>query len=124
MNLADHSVEKLPWKNSNDSDPVWVGNTVYFLSDRNFSTNVFSYRLDTKELKQLTNHDDFDVASLSATVAAKRPPTPASTSSKTIVATRSWVARTTSTASMVRDSSPPDAMRTSGLASSPGLAEN
>jgi tricorn protease len=67
MNLADHSVEKLPWKNSNDSDPVWVGNTVYFLSDRSFTTNVFSYHLDTKELKQLTNHDDFDVTNLSAT---------------------------------------------------------
>ncbi|MDB4900293.1 MAG: peptidase, partial [Gemmatimonadetes bacterium] len=67
MNLADHSVEKLPWKDSNDSDPVWVGNTVYFLSDRNFTTNVFSYRVDTKELKQLTTHDDFDVANLSAT---------------------------------------------------------
>ena len=35
MNLADYSVEKLPWTDSNDSDPMWVGNTVYFLSDRN-----------------------------------------------------------------------------------------
>jgi tricorn protease len=67
MNLADHSVEKLPWTDSNDSEPVWVGNTVYFLSDRAFTTNVFSYRLDTKELKQLTRHDDFDVANLAAT---------------------------------------------------------
>src|SRR5207247_10297056 len=33
MNLADHSIEKLPWTNSNDSLPMWVGNTIYFLSD-------------------------------------------------------------------------------------------
>jgi tricorn protease len=37
MNLADHSVDKLPWTNSNDTGPMWVGNAVYFLSDRNFT---------------------------------------------------------------------------------------
>ena len=67
MNLADHSVEKLPWKDSNDFDPIWVGNTIYFLSDRLHTTNVFSYRTDTKALKQMTAHDDFDVANVSAT---------------------------------------------------------
>lgn len=66
INLSDHSVEKLPWDNSNDSDPMWIGNTVYFLSDRNFTTNLFSYRVDTKELKQLTQHDDFDIKNASA----------------------------------------------------------
>jgi tricorn protease len=66
MNLADHSVEKLPWQNSNDSDPMWVGNTVYFLSDRAFTTNLFSYRADTKELKQLTQHTDFDIKNATA----------------------------------------------------------
>ena len=44
MNLADHSVEKLPWTNSNDTDPMWIGNTVYFLSDRNTRRNLFAYR--------------------------------------------------------------------------------
>ena len=67
MNLADYSVEKLPWKDSNDSDPMWVGNTIYFLSDRDFTTNVFAYSLDTRQLKQLTTHQDFDVANASAT---------------------------------------------------------
>ena len=66
MSLADYSVEKLPWKDSNDTDPMWVGNTVYFLSDRNTTTNVFSYKTDTKELKQLTHHDDYDVMNASA----------------------------------------------------------
>jgi tricorn protease len=66
MSLADYSVEKLPWQNSNDHDPMWIGNTVYFLSDRNFTTNLFSYSLDTKQLTQLTHHDDFDVMTASA----------------------------------------------------------
>jgi len=66
MNLADHAVEKLPWTNSNDTDPMWVGNTVYFLSDRNFTTNLFSYNADTKQVRQLTKHDDFDIMNASA----------------------------------------------------------
>jgi tricorn protease len=66
MNLADYSTEKLPWTNSNDNDPVWVGNTVYFISDRSHTTNLFAYQTDTKELKQLTHHDDFDVMNASA----------------------------------------------------------
>ncbi|RPJ81245.1 MAG: protease, partial [Acidobacteria bacterium] len=66
MNLADHSVEKLPWVDSNDSEPMWIGNTIYFLSDRNFTTNLFSYSLDTRQLTQLTRHDDFDIMSASA----------------------------------------------------------
>jgi len=66
MTLADHSVEKLPWTNSNDTDPMWIGNTIYFLSDRNHMVNLFAYRTDTKQLTQLTRHDDFDVMNASA----------------------------------------------------------
>ena len=66
MNLADNTVTKLPWKESNDAYPMWIGNTVYFLSDRAFTTNLFSYNTDTKELKQLTRHDDFDIANATA----------------------------------------------------------
>jgi tricorn protease len=66
MNLSDYAVEKLPWTNSNDSEPMWIGNTIYFVSDRNFSSNVFAYNLESKQLMQLTHHDDFDVMSASA----------------------------------------------------------
>ena len=66
MNLADYSVEKLPKANSNDRDPMWIGNTVYFVSDRNFTANLFAYHLDTKKTEQLTNHDDFDIQNASA----------------------------------------------------------
>jgi len=66
MNLGDYSIEKLPWENSNDSTPMWVGNTIYFLSDRNFTNNLFSYNTSTKQVKQLTHHDDFDIMTASA----------------------------------------------------------
>ncbi|HEV2833784.1 MAG TPA: PDZ domain-containing protein, partial [Pyrinomonadaceae bacterium] len=66
LNLTDNSVEKLPWTNSNDALPMWIGNTIYFLSDRNHTNNLFAYRTDTKQLTQLTRHDDFDIMTASA----------------------------------------------------------
>jgi len=66
LNLADYSEEKLPWTNSNDSNPMWVGNTIYFLSDRNRTVNLYSYKPGAKEVTQLTRHDDFDIMNASA----------------------------------------------------------
>jgi tricorn protease len=66
LNLTDNSVEKLPWTNSNDSLPMWIGNTIYFLSDRNHTTNLFAYSINNKQVTQLTRHDDFDIMTASA----------------------------------------------------------
>ena len=66
MNLSNHSVEELPWTDSNDSYPMWVGDTIYFVSDRNHTANLFSYKLGTKQVTQLTRHEDFDIMTASA----------------------------------------------------------
>lgn len=66
LNLADNSEEKLPWTSSNDSNPMWVGNTIYFLSDRNRTINLYSWKAGAKDVAQLTHHDDFDVMNASA----------------------------------------------------------
>ena len=67
IDLADNSVEKLPWSNSNDSFPMWVGDTIYFISDRNHTANIFSYKIGSKQVSQLTKHEDLDVMTASAT---------------------------------------------------------
>src|SRR5262249_24398853 len=61
-------------------------------------------------------------ASFWPSTSPSRPPTLASISSKTSVPGRSWPARTVLSASIVRDSSPPEATLRSGRAGSPGLA--
>jgi tricorn protease len=66
MNLADNSTEKLPWTNTNDTLPMWLGNTIYFLSDRDHTMNLFAYRTDTKQVTQVTHHTDFDIMTASA----------------------------------------------------------
>ena len=66
IDLDSYSVEKLPWVDSNDTSPMWVGDTVYFLSDRGGTTNLFGYDARTRQVAQLTRHDDFDIMSASA----------------------------------------------------------
>ena len=57
------------------------------------------------------------------TTSATAPPMPASTSSKISVLPGSSVEASVFSASMIRDSSPPEAIRASGFTSSPGLGE-
>ncbi|MFO7768828.1 MAG: PDZ domain-containing protein [bacterium] len=56
--------EVRPWDGSNDQDPVWVGETVYFLSDRDWAMNIWAYETATKELRQVTHYREFDVKNL------------------------------------------------------------
>ena len=44
-----------------DIMPMWVGNKIYFLSDRDRTMNLFCYDTDTKETKKVTNFTDFDI---------------------------------------------------------------
>ncbi|HUK88975.1 MAG TPA: peptidase S41, partial [Blastocatellia bacterium] len=67
-NVADHSVEKVPQPEGrcNDVDAMWIGDAIYFRSDRNGEFNLFSYDLKTKAIKQLTTHADFPVMKASS----------------------------------------------------------
>ena len=61
--FRDHSSERIPQPEGrcNDVDPMWIGDTIYFRSDRNGEFNLFSFDLKSKAIKQLTNHADFPV---------------------------------------------------------------
>ena len=47
-------------------DPVWFNNVVYYLSERDYASNIWSFNPSTKEEKQITFHKKFDVKSLDA----------------------------------------------------------
>ncbi len=53
-----------PWTDSKDMDPAWLGDTVYFISDRDGIANVWSFDTKTKKLAQVTKFTDFDVKTL------------------------------------------------------------
>lgn len=47
-------------------DPVWYGDEVFFLSERDYASNIWAFNPGTKAIRQLTFHKDFDVKSLDA----------------------------------------------------------
>jgi tricorn protease len=66
VRLSDLALEKVPRENSNDAHPVWFGDTVYFLSDRNGPVSLFAYDTKSKAAKQAVENKGLDFKSLSA----------------------------------------------------------
>jgi tricorn protease len=66
VNLADLRVEKVPRDNSNDSNPMWVGDKVYFLSDRNGPVTLFAYDIQSKKVDQVIPNEGLDFKAASA----------------------------------------------------------
>ena len=66
VDLKTYDLVSPPWTDSHDKDPVWLGDTVYFLSDRDGVHNVWSYEPKTKKLAQVTKFSDFDVKTLNS----------------------------------------------------------
>jgi len=55
-----------PWEGERQMAPVWMDGVVYYMSERDWASNVWSWDPTTGEEKQLTFHADFDVKSLGA----------------------------------------------------------
>jgi tricorn protease len=67
VNLADSSiVDRIPRENSNDFNPMWVGNKIYFLSDRNGPVSMFAYDLGSKQVSEVVKNEGLDFKSASA----------------------------------------------------------
>ncbi len=65
-NLSNSHIEKVPRENSNDFSPAWVGDTVYFLSDRNGPVTLFSYDSKSRRVAQVVPNTGMDFKSASA----------------------------------------------------------
>ena len=50
--LADSSIVAVPRENSNDFNPMWVGDKVYFLSDRDGPVSLWSYDTVTQKVSR------------------------------------------------------------------------
>ena len=64
LNLDNLQEVRLPNERTTDVQPVWLGEMIYFLSDRDWSMNIWSYEPGSGELKQLTDFSDVDIKSL------------------------------------------------------------
>ena len=65
-NLADSSVVPIPRENSNDFNPMWVGDRIYFLSDREGPVTLFFYDTKSKKVTRAIENQGLDFKSASA----------------------------------------------------------
>lgn len=61
FDMENITAEQITNHNMTDNMPVWVGDQIYFTSDRDYTLNLFAYDTKTNETKKITNHSEFDV---------------------------------------------------------------
>jgi tricorn protease len=66
VNLKTLDLVKVPRENSNDSNPVWVGDSVYFLSDRNGPVTLFRYDVGSKGVAEVVPNKSYDLKTVQA----------------------------------------------------------
>jgi len=65
-NLTDASIVKVPRENSTDTSPMWVADTVFFLSDRDGPITLYGYDVNTRQVARRIDNGGLDIKSASA----------------------------------------------------------
>ncbi|MDR0825140.1 MAG: PDZ domain-containing protein [Prevotella sp.] len=58
---ATKSVENITNNDAQDIMPMWIGDNIYFISDRDRIMNIFVYNTKTKQTAKVTNFTEYDV---------------------------------------------------------------
>jgi len=66
VNFSDLSTVKVPRTDSNDINPMWIGDKVYFLSDRSGPMTLYMWDGHSREPKKLIENTGKDIVSASA----------------------------------------------------------
>jgi tricorn protease len=67
--MSDSSIERVPHPGSNDHAPAWMGDTVYFVSDRGSrtgTTSIYAYDTRAKSVSEVLANEGLDIKSMSA----------------------------------------------------------
>jgi tricorn protease len=61
FDIASHSAERITFDPRCHRDPMWIGDKIYFASDKDDTLNLYSYDPKTKETRQLTYSKKWDL---------------------------------------------------------------
>jgi tricorn protease len=61
FDLEAITAERLTDHIMTDNQPIWLGDTIYFTSDRDYTLNLFAMDVRTRTLRKVTQHDTWDV---------------------------------------------------------------
>ena len=64
--LDDSSIAEVPHETSQDWNPMWVGEKVYFISDRDGPASLYAYDLNSKKVEGILKSNGQDIKSASA----------------------------------------------------------
>lgn len=67
--MSDSAIERVPQAGGSDRAPAWMGDTVYFISDRGSrtgTTSIFAYDTRAKSVSPVVANEGLDIKSLSA----------------------------------------------------------
>ncbi|HEX8072840.1 MAG TPA: PDZ domain-containing protein [Pyrinomonadaceae bacterium] len=59
--LKSNTAEQITNTRAQDLVPVWLGDTIYYISDRDWTMNLFAYDTRSKQTRKVTNRSDYDV---------------------------------------------------------------
>lgn len=60
-NTAEKQVVNITNNKAQDIMPMWIGDEIYFISDRDRTMNIFVYNTKTKQTQKVTQFTDYDV---------------------------------------------------------------
>ena len=58
---SSKKVENITNNVSQDIIPMWIGDEIFFISDRDMTMNLFVYNTKTKQTEKVTNYTDYDI---------------------------------------------------------------
>lgn len=64
LDPTTNTEEFIPNDRTTDIKPLWIGNYIYFLSDRDLTSNIWAYHTEDKTVSQITKLKGSDIKSL------------------------------------------------------------
>ncbi len=61
FDFHSHQLTNITSNPAQDIIPMWIGDNIYFLSDRDKRMNLYVYNLKDKQTRQLTHYTEFDI---------------------------------------------------------------
>lgn len=61
LNPQSGDLEEVPHERASDTNPMWIGNDVYFLSDRSGMKNIWKYDDRSKQVEMVTDQKVWDI---------------------------------------------------------------
>lgn len=61
FDVASHKIINITNNDAQDIFPMWTGDEIYYLSDRDRTMNLFVYNVKTKQSAKITNFTEYDI---------------------------------------------------------------